>query len=196
MEASGLSISDVAAVLLFWLVVWYRRLQQPAAPLPVVTPDLKPAATAGPLVSIIVPARNEAPRIRRCLRSLLAQDYPHLEIIVVDDCSVDETGAIARELAQQDPRLTVIRGAPLPSGWMGKAHALHQGYKQSSGEWLLFTDADTEHAPYLLSAAMAHVLKTPAAFATMLAQQQHPGPGVYLVTLSVFTYIFLVVRPK
>lgn len=196
MSVLPIPISDVVSVLLFWLIVWYRRQQQPEQPLPAVTPALKSQVAGLPLVSIIVPARNEAPRIARCLRSLLAQDYPHLEVIVVDDCSDDETGTIASEFAEQDPRLTIIQGAPLPSGWMGKAHAVYQGYKRSRGEWLLFTDADTEHAPYLLSAAMTHVLGSSAAFATMLAQQRHPSPGVYLANLAVFTYIFLVVRPK
>lgn len=194
MTVSSLPLSDLISVLLFWLIVWYRRLQQPRCPFPTVTPSLTP--TRLPLVSIIVPARNEAPRIARCLESLLAQDYPHLEVIVVDDCSEDKTGAIAADLTAQDARLTVIRGTPLPSGWMGKAHALYQGYKHSKGEWLLFTDADTEHASYLLSAVMAFVLESPAAFATVVAQQRHPSPWVYLANLAVFTYIFLFARPK
>lgn len=190
------SVLDVASVLLFWLIVWYRRLQEPWRPPPTVSPARKSPATALPLVSIIVPARNEASRIAQCLRSLLAQDYPHVEIIVVDDCSEDETGAIADEFASQDSRLTVLRGTPLPEGWMGKAHALSQGYRHSKGEWLLFTDADTEHAPHLLSAVMVFILESPAAFATVLAQQRHPSPGVYLANLAVFTYIFLFSRPK
>jgi chlorobactene glucosyltransferase len=100
-----------------------------------------------PLLSIVVPARNEARTIARCVRSLLAQQLARFEVIVVDDRSDDGTGAILEELARDEPRLRVIRGEPLPDGWVGKPWALEQGVRASSGDWLLFTDADTWHAP-------------------------------------------------
>src|SRR5512143_2350494 len=79
-----------------------------------------------PLVSMIVPARDEEENIRRCVESLLAQSYPRFEVIVLDDRSSDKTPAILAELAQTDSRLTVLRGSELPQGWAGKPHALNQ----------------------------------------------------------------------
>jgi len=98
-------------------------------------------------VSVLVPARNEARNIRRCLESLLAQDYPLMEVLVLDDGSTDETADIVAEVARRDPRLRLIRGRPLPAGWMGKNFACHQLAQEARGQWLLFTDADTDHHP-------------------------------------------------
>ena len=147
-------------------------------------------------MSIIVPARNEADQIAACVCSLLDQDYPRFEVIVVDDCSEDGTGALVAQMAETDTRLTMVRGTPLPEGWMGKAHACYQGYCRAQGDWLLFSDADTEHASFLLSGVMAHVLDSVGSFATVLARQRHPTFGVYLANLAVFTYIFMVVDRK
>ncbi|HIP87978.1 MAG TPA: glycosyltransferase [Anaerolineales bacterium] len=105
-------------------------------------------------ISILVPARNEARNIRRCLESLLAQDYPLLEVIVLDDGSTDETPEIVTEMARRDPRLRLVRGQPLPPGWMGKNFACDQLARVARGEWLLFTDADTVHRPNTVSWAI------------------------------------------
>ena len=98
-----------------------------------------------PLVSVIVPARNEARNIARCVRSILATDYPNIELIVVDDQSTDGTGAIAAGLGA-----TVIETPPLPADWFGKQWACWTGKSRARGEILCFTDADTEHAPDLV----------------------------------------------
>jgi chlorobactene glucosyltransferase len=111
-----------------------------------------------PAVSIIVPARNEQRSIERCVRSLLAQTAGDLELIVVDDRSEDATAAILAGLAREDARLRVIAGAPLPDGWVGKPWALAQGARIARGTWLLFTDADTWHAPEACSSALAFAL--------------------------------------
>ncbi|HID88976.1 MAG TPA: glycosyltransferase [Anaerolineae bacterium] len=105
-------------------------------------------------ISILVPARNEARNIRRCLESLLVQDYPLLEVIVLDDGSTDETPEIVTEMARRDPRLRLVRGQPLPPGWMGKNFACDQLARVARGEWLLFTDADTVHRPNTVSWAI------------------------------------------
>ncbi|MGI9141361.1 MAG: glycosyltransferase family 2 protein, partial [Gemmatimonadaceae bacterium] len=98
-----------------------------------------------PLVSVIIPARNEAHNIGRCVRSVLATTYPNVEVIVVDDQSIDGTGEIAAELGA-----TVIQTPPLPCDWFGKQWACWTGKARARGEILCFTDADTEHAPDLI----------------------------------------------
>ncbi|MFO0795679.1 MAG: glycosyltransferase [Candidatus Brocadiaceae bacterium] len=101
-----------------------------------------------PRLSIIVPARNERESLPLTLPSWLKQDYPNSEIILVDDQSSDGTAACAHITAQQYNRtVTVINGTPPPPGWTGKLWALEQGIRASSGDWLLFTDADILHNP-------------------------------------------------
>jgi chlorobactene glucosyltransferase len=108
----------------------------------------KPVRRRGPFVSVLVPARNEERAIGQCLRSLLAQSYEDYEIILLDDQSTDGTAGIAEALARENPgRLRVVRGTPLPEGWCGKPHAMQQLGAEASGEYLLFTDADTVHGP-------------------------------------------------
>jgi chlorobactene glucosyltransferase len=104
-----------------------------------------------PLVSIVIPARNEARNIRRCAASALASDYPRLEVIVVDDHSTDDTAAIAGQLAASDPRLRVITPPALPDGWFGKQWACAAGADTARGELLGFMDADTWQAPDLVT---------------------------------------------
>ena len=106
-----------------------------------------------PTVSVIVPARNEEQNIGDCVRSLLAQGR-EVEIIVADDGSQDRTAEVVRQLAAHAPQLALVEVPPLPEGWIGKNHALEAGVKQSRGEWLLFTDADTRHAPVKLPAVV------------------------------------------
>ena len=111
-----------------------------------------------PRLSVVVPARDEAATIGRAVGSLLEQDYPELEIIVVDDRSSDATGEVLRELAEKDRRLRMLRVHELPAGWLGKNHALWLGAARASGEWLLFTDADVIFAPGALRRAVAYAV--------------------------------------
>jgi chlorobactene glucosyltransferase len=107
-----------------------------------------------PLVSVIVPARNEAHNIERCVRSILRSRWPRVEVIVVDDRSEDGTGDIVRAIASEDARVRVIEGVPVPDGWFGKQWACAQGASQAGGTTLIFTDADTVHAPALIPRTM------------------------------------------
>jgi glycosyltransferase involved in cell wall biosynthesis len=116
--------------------------------------DMAPAQTCPPL-SVITAARNEARRIEVALTSLLRLDYPALEIIVVNDRSTDETGAILERLACQHTRLTIKHISELPEGWLGKNHALYVGAAEASGTLLLFTDADVVFEPTTLRRAAA-----------------------------------------
>ena len=119
-----------------------------------------------PRVSILVPARNEARSIGECVGSLLRQDYPNCEVIVLDDHSDDGTGAIVERLFADaaNPKLSarLLRGEPLPEGWAGKNWACHQLALAAGGEFLFFTDADTEHAPGTASAAVAYAQRNRA----------------------------------
>ena len=129
-------------------------------------PVQPPAAKDAPLISVLVPARNEARNIGPCVRSLLSQDYPNFELIVLDDNSEDETAEITRGLGVVDAsqmangyarveRHQLLKGSPLPGGWTGKGWACHQLAAEARGEFLFFTDADTEHAPGTVSALLA-----------------------------------------
>jgi hypothetical protein len=121
----------------------------------VATPGTGAAPVTEP-VSVLLPARNEAPRIAACLRSLAAQEgIADLEILVLDDGSTDGTGAIARELAADDPRIRVLHGEPLPPGWLGKPHACAQLAAAARGSVLVFVDADVTLAPQATAAAVA-----------------------------------------
>jgi len=108
-----------------------------------------------PRISVLVPARNEEDKIYACVKSLLAQDYPDFQVIVLDDNSTDLTGAILKDFTRQDERLHVIKGLPLPHDWLGKHWACHQLYRASDGGLLMFTDADTIHTPDTLRCAAA-----------------------------------------
>jgi chlorobactene glucosyltransferase len=123
-----------------------------------------------PLVSAILPAKDEETYISDCLATVRAQTYPNLEILVVDDRSVDRTGEIARQHAARDPRVRVLTIADLPPGWTGKTHALHRAVAEASGEWLWFLDADTLHAPDGLSIMMEYARAEGAALASLLPE--------------------------
>lgn len=109
-----------------------------------------PAVEDYPFVSILVPARNEERNIERCVRSLLQQDYPNYEILVLDDESEDRTWEILSNLARDNKKLHIFKGNPLPEDWIGKCWACHQLSQSARGEYLLFVDADTEHKPTML----------------------------------------------
>jgi hypothetical protein len=111
-----------------------------------------------PSVSILVAARDEARELPAALASLLAQDYPDYEVIAVNDRSRDATPQILDDLSRTDDRLQVIHLSDLPPGWLGKPHALTRAYQNSSGRWLLFTDADVHFAPDLLRRSVGLVL--------------------------------------
>jgi chlorobactene glucosyltransferase len=111
-----------------------------------------------PLVSVIVPTRNEAYRVEKCIRSLKAQIYPHLEILIVDD-STDNTIELITSIVDADPRFVLIKQEPLPNDWIGKPFALQQGSKVAKGEFLLFIDADTFHDPMLITRSVEYALE-------------------------------------
>ncbi|HLO02821.1 MAG TPA: glycosyltransferase family 2 protein [Symbiobacteriaceae bacterium] len=117
-----------------------------------------PSASLGPNpphLSLIVPACNEAPKLEAAVRSMLRQDYPNLELILIDDRSTDETGAIIDRLAQEFPQIRPVHITELPPGWLGKNHALWVGAQVAQGDYLLFTDADVQYNPTTCRRAVA-----------------------------------------
>ncbi|MEJ2184708.1 MAG: glycosyltransferase [Gemmatimonadota bacterium] len=145
-----------------------------------------------PLVSVIVPARDEAENISGCLGSLLQSGWPDYEIIVLDDRSRDGTREIAEALAEQTGgRVRVVAGKPLPDGWIGKPWACWQGYQAARGDLLLFTDADTRHGPELLTRAVRALRDRDADMLSVLPRQIMVGfwerfilPHVWFVITS------------
>jgi cellulose synthase/poly-beta-1,6-N-acetylglucosamine synthase-like glycosyltransferase len=111
---------------------------------------------AWPSVSLIVPARNEEPYIEAAVRSLTRLDYPNAQITIINDRSTDRTGAILDSLAAEFPQLNVVHLTELPAGWLGKNHAMQLGANRSTGDWLLFTDADIVYEPTALRRAMLY----------------------------------------
>jgi glycosyltransferase involved in cell wall biosynthesis len=127
---------------------------------------------APPLVSVVIPARNERRNVERCLRSVLAARYPAFEVLLVDDHSDDGTGDVARAIARTDPRLRVLDNPPLPTGWFGKQWACTTGVRSARGDVLLFADADTEQAPDLLPRAVNAMHALDAALMSVAGWQE------------------------
>ena len=159
-----------------------------------------PAPRSHPRVSVLVPARNEEANIGECVRSLLAQDYPDFEVVVLDDRSTDRTAEILAGLQQDnasDRRLRVITGQELPPGWLGKHWACHQLAEAVDGELLLFTDADTRHGPQSLRHGMAALQAERADMLTAFPHEIVVSWAEKLVVpvfpFSIFTFLPLIV---
>ena len=120
--------------------------------------DFQSSNHDNPKVSIILPARNEEEFLSKCLDTLIDQNYPNYEIIVIDDSSEDSTWKIISEYAKQSTKVIPVSARPKPEGWMGKNWACMEGYKKATGELLLFTDADTKHSKNVISLAVSHLL--------------------------------------
>ena len=147
-----------------------------------------PARRHYPRVSVLVPARNEEENLPRLIPSLLAQDYPDFEVVVLDDNSTDRTADILAEFARRDSRVRVLSGLPHRPGWIGKNWACHQLSEATTSEWMLFTDADTVHKPGALRAAMDAALHHPVDFLTAIIGQEVRSWGERLVVPFFSTY--------
>ncbi len=121
--------------------------------------EVRGALPDSPFISVCVPARNEERGIRTCLTSLLQQNYPHFEVIAINDHSTDTTGEIMQSLSEEFSNLHTFEGQTLPSGWLGKPFALYQAVSQAKGDYLIFTDADPVFQPHALTTAV-HTMTT------------------------------------
>ena len=142
-----------------------------------------------PLVSVIVPARNEAHNIARCVSSILSTTYPNLELIVVDDSSTDKTVEIAREATGGDPRARVITSPPLPDGWFGKQWACATGAKVARGSVLQFTDADTVHSVDLVTRSTNAMRGSRAQLFSVAGRQELGGFWEKVIQPQIFTIL-------
>jgi glycosyltransferase involved in cell wall biosynthesis len=115
-----------------------------------------PEPTTWPSLSLVIPARDEAETLEAAMASRRAEDYPAMDLVLVDDRSTDGTGAMADAPADAEPRLRVLHLDTLPSGWLGKVHAMQRGVEAATGDWVLLTDADVHIAPGTLRRAVAH----------------------------------------
>ncbi len=199
---------------LYWIagtilaLAWFSRIVDAALGMPSVANistvewNRNPVTAGGnPRVSIIVPARNEEEDIEQCLTSLLDLDYDNYEVIAVDDRSTDRTGEIMEEIGQkphfsQEPRemghptLHVIHHRELPSGWLGKTHAMWTAANQADGDWLLFTDADVLFKPDSLRRALAYAEAERADHVVLFPQMLMKGPGEYMM-IAFFQTMFV-----
>ncbi len=139
-------------------------------------------STDHPLVSILIPARNEAKNLRRLLPSLLCQQFDNFQLIVYDDASEDDTDAVIASYA--DNRICALRGTGPPDGWTGKVHALHQAARHATGEVMLFLDADTSlKDPGALGRLVAAFQALPAR-SVLTSMPDYQGKGLTLVSLA------------
>lgn len=144
-----------------------------------------------PMVSIVVSALNEAQTIEPALRSLLALDYPRLEVVAIDDRSTDATGAILdRMKAEGGPRLKVLHIEQLPAGWLGKNHALQRGAEIASGDYILFTDADVHFEPRALRQAVGYCVRNALDHLVVMAEFTVRGGLLAALLSSVYWFMY------
>jgi len=133
----------------------------------------KKLLTNAPLVSVIIPARNEEKRIKKCIQALKTQTYSNLEIFIVDDHSSDKTVEISRRIIGDDKRFKIISLKDVekekPKGWIGKSYAIQQGCKHANGDWLLFCDVDyMEYNPNLIRRGVEYVIENNIDFLSLM----------------------------
>jgi chlorobactene glucosyltransferase len=166
-----LVLSIVLLVVIVWLIGHALRQRYALSRLSAAAPG---SPADGPRVAIIVPARDESANIGACLAALLAQDYPRLAIVVVDDESTDDTAAIVRRLGTQDRRIVLMQSPPLPPGWTGKVNACAAGARAvaDAAEWLCFVDADIRAQPALIASAIGAASREAIDLLTLAPRQE------------------------
>ncbi|MCK4666561.1 glycosyltransferase [Candidatus Dependentiae bacterium] len=140
---------------LMWLVFFFSVLKI-IKEVPVIDEFTDPELSNWPMLSLIIPACNEETTIEASVRKRLKEDYPNLELIIINDRSTDCTGEIIDRIALEDKRIKALTITELPKGWLGKVHAQQKGLEQAKGEYLLFSDADVHYEPGTLKKIIAY----------------------------------------
>jgi glycosyltransferase involved in cell wall biosynthesis len=148
-----------------------------------------------PLVSVVIPARNEKRHIEIALQSILDQKYPTFEVIVIDDRSTDETGEILDRMAVQNPLLKVFHILELPQGWLGKNFALSYGASKARGELLLFTDADVIMEPTTMNRAVNYLIQEQLDHLTLSPTLSMPSVILRIFVTGFYFFFSLYARP-
>jgi glycosyltransferase involved in cell wall biosynthesis len=198
-------LQDFQAHWFYWIVgcsvggAWLFRLMEAAFGLRKIDDLSKPEwDLQGPLprLSIVVPARNEQDTIEPALASLLNLDYGNYEVIAVNDRSTDRTGEIlARLVSASNGRLRVVHVTELPSGWLGKPHAMWRGAQQASGDWLLFTDADVVFRPDALRRAVVYAEAEHTDHLALFPEMEMHSAGERMMLALFAMFIVLQCRP-
>lgn len=180
-----------AAIILIWPLRWIalKIILRGDRPLTPDSPRL--AIDAPPLVSAVIPAKDEEAMLDACLSAVRSQDYPNLEILIVDDRSQDRTLEIARRHEAADARVRVLQNDRLPPGWTGKTYVLHRHSASALGAWLWFLDADVTPEPSFLAVMLEHARQNKAALVSVLPELRcetfweqvvQPLAGIVLMT--------------
>lgn len=154
----------------------------------------KVVLSASPLVSILVPARNEEANIEPLARCVLSSTYRNIELVVYNDASTDQTAIVAQRLASSDSRLRVVDGLGLPAGWLGKNHACHQLAGLAKGEFLLFLDADVRVSSSFIEDAVGYVMASKVKLLSLFPQQVMETRGERLA-VPIMHWILLSMLP-
>ncbi len=192
MPSPGLLLAVVCLLLLVLMTVDFIR---GGLSIRLLRDVIVPGDASAPRVSVVIAARNEERNIEPALRSVLAQDYPNLEIVVVDDRSEDRTASILSRLAVRQPLLTVVRIDQLPAGWLGKNHALQEGANAATGDWILFTDADVVMNPSTIRRAIWLVTSGGIDHLAGVADMTVPGSFLRLFVMGFILYLNMYLRP-
>jgi glycosyltransferase involved in cell wall biosynthesis len=147
-----------------------------------------------PLVSILIPARNEENNIGNILNDLLNQNYQEIEVIIFNDLSTDKTAEIIKEFAETDTRIKLINSDHLPDGWLGKNWACHSLSKQARGEYLLFLDADVRLSNGIIIKAISYINRLKAALVSIFPKQIIKTTGEK-ITVPNMNFILLSLLP-
>jgi len=148
-----------------------------------------------PLISVVIPARNERRHLEMALQSVLGQKYPSFEVIVIDDRSTDETGEILDRMAVLNPLLKVFHIQELPEDWLGKNYALSYGASKARGDLLLFTDADVIMEPTTMSRAVSYLIKEQLDHLTLSPTLSMPSLILRIFVTGFFFFFSLYARP-
>ena len=186
----------MTGIIISWIILGFALIRMAVSLVNMLTKLNLPKAelSHNELVSVLIPARNEAHNLPPLLESLRKQEHDNLEIIVYDDHSEDETAGVVKKVAFNDRRIQLMQGNKLPEGWLGKNYACHQMASKASGDYFLFLDADVSVSKGLISKALDFVKKEQLSLLSIFPKQQIYSIGERL-TVPLMNWILLTLLP-